>query len=638
VSEQRDEHRDDVKAAFVRNPQSLLAALGLRIDDRKSKGGNGQSLWCFSGAEQDASLQIGGRPGMEGMCKFYNRPDEKATDCFGLVESIRGCDFPAALEYTAGIYGVTKRDAAPQARAKKVVTGRATYQVTAPCGAVVQHRRLDFEDGGKMLWWQDAQGTKVDDKYTLPEGVDLHDLPLWRSELLAEFPTRPVFICEGEKDADAICSHGGLALGTYGADVIPSKVALAPLVGRKVILWPDNDAAGRRHMEAIARKLAGMGHHCYVLEWQDAEPKAGASDWFALGLTVDGIRDLVAQAKPWALVFGEEDKQEQVVAAAVNAVPTYTPPQEIIRGARPVSEIADEVITRLEERRALPRAIYGMRSGWKTLDWWYLGFKWEGLVVVSGATGSGKTTVARHFMFASSEAILRDRSDERLLFYFCEGGRDQLLRRYASWQHGIPWQLLSPGSEAHMTPEWEQRLVNTYSEFPNLPIDLCDNTSDAWEIMGDIRQRAAEGPIGGVVIDNIQLLTYKGGSDYSNNKAAALEALSLADTLEVPIFVLSQVNRDGASWKNRGGPEWGQNATCAFYVRRGERGTPTEEENASNVTTLHNTKRRGEGGVLPGLKLIGDPGTGRLYEEPEWIAMQEHERSRTPAEQWAGNQ
>lgn len=622
MSEDRDAYRDEVKAAFVRNPEPLIRALGLHIDERRTK--PPQVFWVHDGAEQVASLQIGGKPGMEGLCTRYGE-EKPIGDCFALYQRQRGGDFPAALEYVANLYGVKRPDEKPrkQEPPEKPVAERS-YPVMVDGRVVVIHKRLDFASGEKRMWWEQPDGTRA-----VPEGLDIRDLPLWRSERLAEFPTRTVLVCEGEKDADSLTEHGCLAVGTYGASVVPSESALSPLIGRKVVLWPDNDAPGRKHMEVVARALAVMGHHCYVLEWPDAEPKAGAADWFALGLTVDELKCLVKAAKPWAMAFGEEATQEEAVAAAVNEVPTYTPPPEIVRGVRPIAEIAAESMERLEARRALPRRIYGMRSGWRTLDWWYLGFKWEGLVVVSGATGSGKTTVARHFLFESAKALLQERSDEKLLSYVFEGGRDQFLRRYASWEHGIPWQLMSPGSEDHMTEAWERRLGRVYRDFPNLPLEFCDATTDAWEILADIRRRASEGPIAGVVIDNVQNLTYKGGNDYQNNKGAASEALKLCDALEVPIIVLSQINRDGNTWRHRGGPEWAQNATCEFYIRRGERGVPVEEENASNVTTIHNKKRRGEGPVCPALKLVGDLGTGRLYEEPEWERLQAGDQSRT---------
>ena len=65
---------------------------------------------------------------------------------------------------------------------------------------------------------------------------------------------------EGEKARDALASRGILAVGTVtGARATPSTQVLRPLLDYEVILWPDNDEDGRKHMERIARELNRLG-------------------------------------------------------------------------------------------------------------------------------------------------------------------------------------------------------------------------------------------------------------------------------------------------------------------------------------------------------------------------------------------
>jgi putative DNA primase/helicase len=85
--------------------------------------------------------------------------------------------------------------------------------------------------------------------------------PLYGLELLAQSPDAPVLIVEGEKAADAgrlilpepvvISWHGG-AQGVMSAD-------LRPLVGRKVIIWPDNDDDGRGAALRLGNRLLDLG-------------------------------------------------------------------------------------------------------------------------------------------------------------------------------------------------------------------------------------------------------------------------------------------------------------------------------------------------------------------------------------------
>ncbi len=100
-------------------------------------------------------------------------------------------------------------------------------------------------------------------------GTKLADLPLYGSEKLAEWPEdRPVAVVEGEKSADALNGAGViLALGTVtGAGGTPGHEALEVLRGREVILWPDADEPGRKHMRRVAERLEGVAE---LVRWYD---------------------------------------------------------------------------------------------------------------------------------------------------------------------------------------------------------------------------------------------------------------------------------------------------------------------------------------------------------------------------------
>jgi uncharacterized protein (DUF927 family) len=85
--------------------------------------------------------------------------------------------------------------------------------------------------------------------------------PLLRLDELAQRDTAPVVLCEGEKAADA----AGELMPDYVATCWPNgsnswhKADLAPLKGRSVILWPDNDSSGKTCMEDVAEKLNEIG-------------------------------------------------------------------------------------------------------------------------------------------------------------------------------------------------------------------------------------------------------------------------------------------------------------------------------------------------------------------------------------------
>lgn len=343
---------------------------------------------------------------------------------------------------------------------------------------------------------------------------------------------------------------------------------------------------------------------------------------YAPGTSAQAIRPEAAEATPEAPAQAQapEDMEALLRDAerAVNAAPGYEAPSGLFKGAVPLEQIAADVILSVDERRLLPKRIYGMRSGFRPLDEHFGGFKWQGLMLLSADSGAGKTTIARHCIFATADAIQQEGSDARLLVYILEGGREQFLRYFAAWRYGIPLWVTAPGSQDAPDEHFEDKLMRAYSEFPNLPIDLCDETRDADRILYDIETRAKAAPIEGVVLDNVQLLEYpRGGNEWANNKRTAMKALDLADKLQFPFLALSQINRSGSDWKERGGPEWRNNATAVFFAERGEQRSSREERALSNLTTLYNLKARYLTGCCQPLRLRGNRDTGRL--QPEYV-------------------
>ena len=113
------------------------------------------------------------------------------------------------------------------------------------------------------------------------EGRILYRLP----ELLAADPAAPVFVVEGEKCADAL-ARLGLTVTTSGGASSADGADWRPLAGRSVIVWPDNDKAGRGYAEAVHRNLGASGiraKQVAVLDVAalDLPEKGDCVDWLA---------------------------------------------------------------------------------------------------------------------------------------------------------------------------------------------------------------------------------------------------------------------------------------------------------------------------------------------------------------------
>ena len=120
-------------------------------------------------------------------------------------------------------------------------------------------------------------------------------------ELLVSKPDAPVFIVEGEKDADRLASIGlvattnAMGAGKWVADYNE------PLRGRSVIVLPDNDNAGREHGQTVAKSLNGVAASVKVIELPGLPDKGDVYDWLDNGGTKAKLLALVLHRPQWKI-------------------------------------------------------------------------------------------------------------------------------------------------------------------------------------------------------------------------------------------------------------------------------------------------------------------------------------------------
>lgn len=103
--------------------------------------------------------------------------------------------------------------------------------------------------------------------------------------------SKPVLICEGEKDVAALAKIGVVATCNPGGAGKWQDSYTVALAGRDVIILPDNDEAGEKHLDLVGNALAGVAKSVRVLRLPDLPPKGDVSDWLLAG----GTRDLLAE-------------------------------------------------------------------------------------------------------------------------------------------------------------------------------------------------------------------------------------------------------------------------------------------------------------------------------------------------------
>jgi replicative DNA helicase len=400
----------------------------------------------------------------------------------------------------------------PRERAPEIV-----YVVRDASGkAIAQHVRVDKPDG-KIVFWRGPAGEKV----KLAElGLRLADLPLYCTEFLGyATPEDVVVITEGEKACDAARRIGLLGLGTVtGASSAPSEQALAPLKAcGRVVLWPDNDDEGRKHMSRIAHTLAKLGVKTQVLTWPGAPPKGDAADFVAAGKTRADFDALVAPPRT------NLRRLDEGIRGAIEELDRFTS-----------GDFSDRVptgITDLDERLN-----GGLRHGQVTL--------------VGAPTGGGKTT------FVQQVAAHAARTRGGVILASPEQGVDELAEREIirharrSRLERNPWRRPGPARDACVAAHAlsASRLLEE-----RLPIYVFDETGAT---MASIEAAAEQ-------VENLKLVVI----DYAQEVAeddprkprhlqvadVARSSVALARKFRVPVLVASQVNVVETK-SGRGGP------------------------------------------------------------------------------------
>jgi hypothetical protein len=273
------------------------------------------------------------RTPMQGDCRCPAHDDHKASLSVGLkpdgnlgIDCKAGCNTGDVLRAVGGMWSDLFHQTAksssntntsssgggshqPQQQPKGQPRGKivAVYsyhdQSNQELFQVVRFQPKDFRqrhrsaDGKSWIWRSVDQSKRI-----------LYQLPT----ILAAPPDTPVYLVEGEKDADRLRASGLLATTSPGgASSGKSKnkwlqqytITLRP---RRIFIIPDSDSAGREHAEHVARELSATspGPHSFIsivklplLPGLSPDKKWDVSDWLDAGGTKQQFFQAVADAE-----------------------------------------------------------------------------------------------------------------------------------------------------------------------------------------------------------------------------------------------------------------------------------------------------------------------------------------------------
>lgn len=237
---------------------------------------SGAGKMCSPIREGDENPSFSIWQGRAGGYLWTDHKLKETGDALELIERIRGCSTKAALALAREWEGQTLSPSAPKEKVVKI------YSYHDQDGKLA-HQTLRFEPK-KFLQRQPAkEGMAIGGKIAKCEKTTgqwwvwslancqtyLYKLP----EILAR-PQDPVYLCEGEKDADNLCVLGLLGTtGPMGAGKWKATYAES-IAKRSVVIVPDSDEVGLSHAATASQSLVNFGCSVRIVDWKRVWPAA----------------------------------------------------------------------------------------------------------------------------------------------------------------------------------------------------------------------------------------------------------------------------------------------------------------------------------------------------------------------------
>jgi putative DNA primase/helicase len=118
-------------------------------------------------------------------------------------------------------------------------------------------------------------------------------------QLVAADRSDIVFVPEGEKDCNNLAAVGLVAVCNVGGAGKWKREYNEHLAGRHVVIFADNDDAGRKHAQAVAKSLHGIAASVKVVLLPGLPEKGDVSDWLAAGGTKEQLLQIVTDTPEW---------------------------------------------------------------------------------------------------------------------------------------------------------------------------------------------------------------------------------------------------------------------------------------------------------------------------------------------------
>ena len=279
------------------------------------------------------------------------------------------------------------------------------------------------------------------------------------------------------------------------------------------------------------KRLKLAGGISYLYEITDALPDTSNVEFYAKKIKTESSRralqwlgkNLADSDKPPAEIMNDAMlKLSEISASSLRSVP------------RPISEAVSRVcrtairISKDEEERKF------ISTGFPMLDKIWNGLTPSELVIIGAQPSMGKSALS--LKLAKNVAL----QGHRVLFISLEMSENQVARRLAAEDSGIPYTQIQDGALGNVA---QDNLEATMSRYSTIPLLIDDK---AGQSIADIRVKAvrehARAGLGLLVVDYLQIAA-KDPSDVGQVAMVSAGLKAIAKDLNIPVIACSQLSR-----------------------------------------------------------------------------------------------
>ena len=213
--------------------------------------------------------------------------------------------------------------------------------------------------------------------------------------------------------------------------------------------------------------------------------------------------------------------------------------RRVVDSTKPIRELLDANLDRLEELYEKGDAITGLPTGYVDFDELLSGLQPSNLVIVGARPSMGKTAFG--LGMAANAALEAQRP---VLFFSLEMGHLELTQRMLCSDAKVDSQRMRNGNLSE--DDWP-KITRAVGKLGEAPIWIDDNPNlTVMEIRAKARRlKSRLGDLGLIVVDYLQLMSGRGNAEHRQVEVSEMSRglKILARELETPIVALSQLSR-----------------------------------------------------------------------------------------------